>query len=258
MRALKVGIAAALLLAAMPPAATPEVMQQGSLRVSVDARLLPRTLPRLEAAPVGVKFSGRIATIDDTDPPQLRKIVLRLNRHGRMDTAGLPRCRLDLIQPARTEDALRACGSSLVGSGSFQADVALPDQSPYPSNGRILAFNGRLDGRPVIYVHIYGPEPLPISNVLTFELRKDNGRFGRKLVAELPRVAADWGFVSGLDLTLQRTYRRDGRVRSYLSALCPAPGNARSATFTLAQASFSFEGGATLGESLVRSCGVRG
>jgi len=256
-RALKVGVAAALLLAATPSAATPEVVQQGSLRVSVDAKLAPRTLPRHGAAPVGVEFSGRIATTDGTEPPQLRKIVLRLNRHGRIDTTGLPHCRLDLIQPARTEDALRACGSSLVGGGSFQADVALPDQSPYPSDGKILAFNGRLRGRPVIYIHIYGPEPLPISNVLTFELRKDDGQFGSKLVAELPQVAADWGYVSGLDLSLRRTYMRDGRKRSYLSASCPAPSGFRAATYSLARVSFGFGDGRTLSSTLTRSCGVR-
>jgi hypothetical protein len=256
-RALGLGIAAALLLAAVPSTATAEVVQQGSLRVSLDAELSPHALPRARSAPVGIEFSGQILTTDGADPPQLRRIVLRLNRHGRIDTAGLPRCRLDQIQPARTDEARQACGASLVGGGTFKADVALPDQSPYPSNGRILAFNGVLDGRPVIFVHIYGTEPLPTSNVLAFKLSKEGGQFGTKLVAELPQVASDWGFVSGLDLTLRRTFRRKGETRSYLSARCPAPEGFRAAPFTLAHVVFDFEDGRTLGAPLTRSCGVR-
>jgi hypothetical protein len=256
-RALKAGIAAALLLAALPAPAVPEVIQSEGLRVFFDAGLSPHALPRAEAVPVKAKFSGRIVSVDGSVPPQLQKIVLRLNRHGRIDTTGLPRCNYHQIQPASTEEARRSCGASLVGHGRFAADVALPDQSPYPSDGTILAFNGNLHGRPVIYAHIYGTEPLPTSNVLAFELHRESGGFGTRLVAELPRVAAEWGYVSGVSLTLQRKFKQAGETRSYISAACPAPPGLRAATFNLARVSFGFDDGRTLSSTLTRSCGVR-
>lgn len=257
MKALKIGVVAGLLLAATPHPANAEVIQKEGLRVSFDAALSPHALPRQGSAPVQASFSGRISSVDGQAPPQLQKVVLRLNRHGRLDPTGLPRCRLEQIQPASTADAKRVCGASLVGRGTFEANVALPDQSPYPSNGTILAFNGSLGGRPVIYIHIYGTEPLPTSNVLAFQIRRDSGRFGTRLVAVLPSVAADWGFVSGINLKLRRTFVRDGRKRSYLSASCPAPTGFRAVSYSLAQVSFEFDDGRTLGSTLTRSCGAR-
>ena len=64
---------------------------------------------------------------------------------------------------ASTAEAREACESSLIGAGTFEANVALPDQSPFPSNGKVLAFNGTLHGRAVIYAHVYGTEPVQIA-----------------------------------------------------------------------------------------------
>ena len=43
-----------------------------------------------------------------------------------------------------------------VGIGFFSANVLLREQSPFPSRGKILAFNGEVLGHPVIFGHIYG------------------------------------------------------------------------------------------------------
>ncbi len=236
--------------------ATAEVTQQGNLRVSFQGTLAPHQLPREGKAPVAVTLGGAIATTDGQAPPQLRTVALAINRNGRIDYRGLPRCQLHQIQPATTAEARSACGRSLVGSGSLQADVALPEQSPFPSDGQILAFNGTLAGRPVLFAHVYGTEPLPQSFTLAFRLERGQGRYGAIFVARLPRVAAAWGFVSGIALTLQRTFTYKGQRHSYLSAGCPAPKGFPGATFSFARASFGFEDGRRLSSSLVRSCGV--
>lgn len=248
---------AALGLAALASAGEAEVVQRGNLRVSFAGRVSPRALPRVGVAPVSVSLAGEVATTDGSPPPQLRTIALAINRHGRLDYEGLPRCNFHQIQPATTSEARAACRRSLVGSGSFEAHVALPEQSPFPSNGRVLAFNGNLHGRPVIYAHVYGTEPLPQSFVLPFRIRRARGAYATTLVARLPRVAAEWGYVSGISLTLRRSFSYRGRRHSYLSAGCPAPRGFPGATFALARASFGFEGGQTLSSTLTRSCGVR-
>lgn len=238
--------------------ATAEIAQQGTLRVSFEGRIAPHQLPRQGKAPVAVTLAGEIKTTDGQDPPQLRQITMAINRNGRLDYQGLPRCNFHQIQPASTVEAKEACRKSLVGRGTFSANVALPEQSPFPSNGTILAFNGNLHGKPVIYAHIYGIEPLPTSFVLPFKIRQGKGAYATTLVAELPRVAAEWGFVSGVSLTLERSFSYRGQRHSYLSAGCPAPQGFPGATFPFARAEFGFEDGRTLSSTLTRSCGVKG
>lgn len=236
-----------------------EVSQQGNLRVSFGGKIAPHKLPRFGAAPVAVSLSGNIATTDNSTPPQLRTITMAINRNGHLDSTGLPTCHFHQIQPTSTQEAREACPNSLVGTGFFEANVALPEQSPFPSNGKVLAFNGVLHGKPVVYAHIYGTEPLPTSFTLPFKLtRHRKGTYATVLTAQLPRVAAQWGYVSGVSLKLQRNFTYGGKRRSYISAGCPAPKGFPGATFTFARASFAFEGGRTLSSTMTRSCGVRG
>jgi hypothetical protein len=252
--ALALALAPIVLGAALAPA---EVTQKGDLRVAFEGKISPRALPRAGTAPVEVTLSGQIATTDQSPPPQLRKIALAINRNGRLDHRGLPACRYHQIQPASTREALAACRRSLVGSGRFKAKVLLPEQSPFPSNGKILAFNGTLHGAAVLYAHIYGVEPLPTSFTLPFAIKRTRGTYRTTLISRLPRVAAQWGFIDGIDLTLGRRFRRRGRTHSYLSAGCPAPAGFPGAVFPFARASFGFEDGRTLASTLNRSCVVR-
>lgn len=254
----KAAIAVALLCLATAAVTQAEVIRKGNLQVSYGGKIAPYNLPRVGAAPVSVSVSAKIKTTDELPPPQLRRIVLAINRYGQLDQHGLPACRFRQLQPATTSEARASCPGGVIGHGTFKAAVALPEQSPYPSEGTILAFNGRLRGKPVIYAHIYGTTPLPTSFTLPFEVkRRSKGTYGLTLIAELPQVAASWGYVRGLSLTLQRRFTYRGKKHSYLSAGCPAPKGFPGATFAFANASFGFENGAQMRTTLTRSCGVR-
>jgi hypothetical protein len=234
-----------------------EVVQLNGLRVSFRAKVAPNSLPRQGRAPVSVNLSGEISTVDGSEPPQLRTIQIAINRAAKLDYSGLPTCNYHQIQPASTAEAIEACPHSVVGEGSFRAAVALPEQSPFPSQGKIVAFNGLLHGKHVIYAHIYGTRPLPQSSLITFTIGRTNGVYRLLLSAELPQVAADWGHVSGVELTLGRIFASGGRERAYLSAGCPAPAGFSIATSSLVHASFGFDDGRVLQSTLVRNCRVR-
>jgi hypothetical protein len=249
---------ASILCLALAATTQAEVDQQGTLRVSFGAKIAPHKLPRTGQAPVSVSLSGDIETTDQSIPPQLRTITMAINKNGRLDSKGLPDCHFHQLQPASTTEAREACPNSLVGTGLFKANVALPEQSPFPSNGKILAFNGTLHQKPVIFAHIYGTEPLPTSFTLPFRISRTKGTYATILTAQMPRVAAQWGFINGVSLNLHRTYRYKGKARSYISAGCPAPKGFPGAVFAFARASFAFEGGQTLSSRMIRSCGVRG
>jgi hypothetical protein len=249
-------LAAALCFLSCGSLASAEVTQKGNLRVSFGGGIFPHALPRQGRRPVTVNLSGEIKTNDGLAPPQLRTISLAINRNGRLDYTGLPICHYHEIQPASTAEAIEACPRSVVGRGTFSAHVELPEQSPFPSAGKMIAFNGVLHGRHVVFAHIFGTKPLPQSSVVAFVVRRTRGAFGTTLVAQLPKVAAEWGYVSGVSLALNREYRYRGASRSFLSAGCPAPKGFSGAVFTFARASFDFEDGKNLSSTLTRSCGV--
>lgn len=254
-RAALLGVLAVLISGAA--LARAEVVQKGSLRVAFEGTFNPHALPRHDAAPVSVAISGRVSTVGRARPPQLRTISIEINRNAALDPGGLPVCRLEAIQPATSEGALAACGASFVGEGSFSANVELPEQSPFPARGKVLAFSGKLNGRPVVLAHVYGTDPVPTSYTLPFLIKSSRGRFGTVLSASLPQVTSDWGFVTGIDLRLDRRFRSRGKRRGYVSAGCPAPAGFTAATFPLVRASFSFAGGRTLSSVLNRTCRVR-
>jgi hypothetical protein len=247
-----------LCLLALSASAAAETAQKGDLRVSFEGKLSPHALPREGAAPVRVAVAGTIATTDGSAPPQLQKIEIAINRHGRFDPKGLAICPITQIQPATTADALAACRSSLVGEGSFSAKVLLPEQAPFPSAGKVYAFNGLFHGKPAILAHVYGTNPAPTSYTLPFVISHAKGTFGAVLSASLPRVTSEWGYVTGLAMSLGRSFTYKGQRRSYISAGCPAPKGFRGASFPLARASYGFAGGRRLSSTLMRSCGVRG
>jgi hypothetical protein len=256
MRAAVVSLALGALLVVGVGAVNAEVSQKGNLRVAVSAKIMPSKLPRTRTAPIAVTVSSEIKTTDGKQPPQLRSIDLTLNRNGKIDYTGLPVCNFSEIEPATTEEAISSCGRALVGDGTFSAHVALPEQSPFPSKGKIVAFNGKERGKPVIYAHIYGTEPLPQSSVIVFHL-KNGGKGATKLVANLPLAGASWGSVTGISLTLQRRFTYRQQQRSYLSAGCPAPGGFPGTTFELAHVLLGFQDGRNLNSTVTRSCTVR-
>jgi hypothetical protein len=238
-----------------PTASASETVQHGKFRVGVNASLAPKKLPRTGTAPVHFSLEAKISATKGSVPPQLRTIGVEINRNGRIEPKGLPTCEVNQIQPATSEAALEACGASLVGTGSFSAKVLISQQAPFPSNGKVYAFNGTWKGRPAILAHVYGTKPVPTSSTIPFVIGKaGKGEYGAKLTASLPQVTSKWGYVTGISMRLGKTFTSHGERRSYLSAGCPAPKGFPGASFPLSRTSFAFEGGKKLSQVLSRSC----
>ena len=235
------------------------IVQRGNLRVTVSGKLSPKRLPRDRVAPIAVSVGGAISTTDASLPPQLKKLRIELNRHGRLDYAGLPTCVYSKIQPGSTSRALAGCRSALVGKGSFTANITLAGQEPYPTRGRLLVFNSLRGGKPVLYGHIYSSSPFATSFVIVFKIQRlGKGTYGTALDAPLPKAMDAWGRLTGLEMTLNRRYNYKGRSHSYISSGCPAPRGFPGAVFPLARTSFTFDGGTKLSSTLTSTCKVRG
>jgi hypothetical protein len=232
-----------------------EVTRKGDLIVSFGGSIAPRSLPRSGTTPIGVSLEGRVRTADRGVPPSLRRISLEINRSGVLYDRGLPSCSIAKLQATPTAEALAECGDARVGGGHVDGQVVIPDQAPFPFHGRVVAFNGRLrGGRPAILAHLYSPVPLSLTFVIAFRVRRISGTYGTRLLAVVPPRTRRLMHVTRLVLHLRRTYVYGGRRRSYLSAGCPAPAGFPGATFPLARASYTFDNGATLTSTLVRTC----
>jgi hypothetical protein len=258
MRRAALAILAMLAMLGFGALAQAETVQKGNLRVAFEGKLAPKSLPRSGQAPVTVSVSAEVSSTTDKAPPPLRKMAIAINRYGRIDTDGLPVCKLDQIQPATTEDALAICRRSLVGEGKFLANVLLRGQAPFPNNGKVYAFNGEVDGKPAILAHVYGTKPAPASFTLTFVLGRAKGTFGTTLTATLPPVKSGAGYITGIFLSLGKTFTSHGKRHSYITASCPAPKGFSGATFPFAKAEVGFQGGQKLGSTLTRNCKAKG
>lgn len=238
-------------------AATAAVVQRDGIRITVLSQVMPFKLPRNTPAPVAVFIAGHIATPSGKLPPQLKRMTVRVNRHGLLQSRGLPTCRLRQVKTASTERALSLCGDALIGSGRFWASIVLPDQRPYPTRGRLLVFNGRQKGKPALLAHIFTASPFPTSFVIPFGItRGRKGRYGTQLSAYFPKALGSWGFVDRIKLTLSRKYRSGGRALSYFNAACPAPEGATITAYPLAEASFYFSGRRPISLEISKSCRV--
>ncbi len=250
----------ALLLVALLCAAvaSAELSQKGTLRISFDGDITPRSLPRDKPAPVTLRVEGAIGTTDGTQPPPVQRIEIALNRAGQLSTVGLPACTSRLLQSTSTDVALERCRPALVGTGNFLANVQFPNAAPIPAGGRMLAFFGLQNGKRALLLHLYITSPTQVTFVLPLVISNaGKGEFGTLLSAKVPRLAGGLGSVTEIDLTVNRQYTYKGQRRSFISASCAAPSGFTAGIFTLAQGRFHFAGGEVLETTLTRNCRVR-
>lgn len=248
----------ALLALGVATAAYSAVRQRGDLRITVRSQISPYRLPRVGTAPIKVSVAGHIAAVKGGIPPQLQRMEIKVNRHGVLQSLGLPVCPIPRIQTASSRRALELCTGALIGSGRFWAHIVLTDQPPYPTRGRLLIFNGRRGGQPLLLAHIYTANPFPSSFVVAFAIRRlDKGRYGTELTATLPQALGDWGYVDRIKLNLKREYAYGGRTLSYFNAGCPAPKGVDRAAYPLALSTFYFAAQKPLPVRVPKSCGVR-
>jgi hypothetical protein len=215
--------------------------QEGNLRVQVQGKIAPRSLPRDGVAPISVSVTGKVSTTDESLPPQLRQMKIEINRNGRLEYRGLPVCKLHQIQPATNQRALSACRQSLVGQGTFNAYIVLKGEAPYPAEGRLLVFYGQDHGKPLLLGHIYLSQPFASSFVIPFEIESHKGgNYGTVLNADLAKALGSRRYLTGIELNLDRRFSANGARHSFFSSGCPAPKGIGEAVFSMVRTSFEF------------------
>lgn len=248
--------AALLLTLVLAATVRAELTERGDLFVRFQGGIDPTALPRTERAPIAVEVTGRVKTLSGDRPPALRSIKIELNKGGELNSWGLPKCRYSQLVAVTPPRARAACGDALVGSGTYDARTAFPEQETFPAHGKILAFNGTYRGQEAILAHVFGNNPAPITRVVVFYVHRKAGTYGTVISGTLSDAVNHYGYVVGLSLRFHRLYEFRGQSRSYLSAACAAPSGFSAASFPFARASMGFADGRTLSSALTRSCRV--
>lgn len=197
-------------------------------------------------APIALGLSARVTSADGSAPPALHEVSLELDRHITADATGIAICpRRNLKGPSPEE----RCRSALVGKGTMDVFVHLPEQSPFTARSKLFAFNaGIKHGTPTIFLYAYLASPVSAAVIATIGATKiDQGRYGTKWLFAFPTITDGYGSITKLNLEIGRRFRSLGEEKSYLLARCPDGHlDARAASV--------FADGSAQMDSFVRSC----
>lgn len=214
--------AAALALLATTGTATALKVRVGDLILNADGGFSPTALPKYRDAPITLRGGGRLSTLSGELPPIAETLVIEFDRHGSVQTRGLPVCRASKLQATTVPRARRNCRDSIVGKGFGRAVVAFPEQAPIPISSPITLFNGpRRQGNPTVYAHAFTTVPVPTAFVVPIEIERINkGVYGYRTKARIPKIAGGAGHGISLRGKVGRRWTFKGRRHSYVNARC--------------------------------------
>jgi len=249
LRTLAVGAAVLLVGAAGAQAIKPRI---GNIVIGGDDAFSPTTLPKHENAPIKLFGHATFKTTDGTRPSPLRRLVLEFDKHGAVETRGLPKCTMAKLVATTTKQARELCPGAIVGTGFGTALVELPEQRGIEASSPLTLFNGPVKhGNPTVLGHAHIDYPGPTTYVILIEIQKiHNGRYGFKTVANFPRIVNDYGSAISGHLKIGREWTYKGQRLSYANAHC-ADGRLQ------AKAQFSFKDGSFVEGTIFKPCKAR-
>lgn len=257
-KSLAVVLAALLALGALvavgaATAAKPTVVRAGNLVLKLNGGVAPKALPKKKMAPVALRISGNISTVDGSHPPAARTIIADFDKHGRVNAKGLPVCRSGQLQSRNSGAAKKACPKAIVGSGKTTVRVQFPEQRPFYASGPLVLFNGGVRGKvTTMFIHAYVSVPTPTAIITKVKIKSvRKGRFGTRAIATIPKIAGGSGSVTRFAMKIQRNFRFKGQKQSYLLARC---ANGRF----FAKGNVAFTDGTRVTGTVIRGCRSKG
>ena len=228
-------------------------LQAGNLLVIGEGGFSPTLLPKKVDAPITIFGKGRLDTVDGTLPPILKTIEFEFDKHGSVQTLGLPVCTAGKLQATTVPQARKLCPGAIVGKGFGHAIVKFPEQAPIPVSSPITIFNGpRIKGDPSVLAHFYTTVPVAVAFVVPVRIETiHNGRYGYRVNAVIPKIANGAGIPISGSITIGRKWTYKGVKHSYVNARCP-DGRLQ------ARGKFSFDDGSVLRGSFLNPCQTKG
>lgn len=194
----------------------------GNLVLDAEGGFAPKTLPRHENAPIKAWGGGKISTVSGELPPILKSFQLEFDRHGAVDTQGLPHCTKAKLVATTVAAARRACKDAIVGKGFGRAVVKFPEQGPIDVGSPITLFNGpKKGGDDTVIAHAHLDYPGPTTFIVPIVIEKvHHGVFGYRVNVEIPKIAGGYGHPLAGNAKVGRIWTYKGKTHSYISARC--------------------------------------
>lgn len=232
--------------------ATAIKLRIGNIIIVGDGGFSPTKLPKHENAPIKLFGHATFKTVDGTRPSPLRVLTLEYDKHGAVETRGLPKCTMGKLVATTTPQARKLCPGAIVGTGFGTGVVELPEQKPIEVSSPLTLFNGpEKHGNPTVLGHAHIDYPGPTTYVISIEIQKvHHGRYGFKTVANFPKLVNGYGSPISGHLTIGKEWNYHGQRLSYANAHC-ADGRLQ------AKAEFSFEDGSFVEGTVFKPCTVR-
>ena len=121
-------LAVALVCAAAAVAVSSQI---GNLKVSATAEFQPRAFPEHGTLPATMSSIVRIKTVNGEQPPALKTLLFEIDKHGKLNTKGVPTCTVAKLEGTTPEEARKRCAGALVGTGVGKARVEIPGKPPF-------------------------------------------------------------------------------------------------------------------------------
>jgi len=246
---LKANILAVAALLLLVGSAVAIKLRSSNLVITTDGGFTPTTLPKHGFAPIRLHGFGKIETDDGSPPPVLETVTIFFDKHGAVETRGLPTCTPGKLAATTTSQARKLCPGAIVGKGFGKAVVIFPEQGPISASSPITLFNAKpVHGNPVVLAHAHLTVPGPTTFVVPIEIQKVHaGRYGFKTVAKIPKIAGGYGIPLYARIAVGRTWKYKGQTLSFANAGCP-DGRLQ------AKGEFRFKDGTFLQGSLFKPC----
>lgn len=242
----------ALIVLAVGSSADAIKLRAGDIIIYAEGRFSPTKLPKHENAPITIHGGGRITTVSGGLPPILHTIDIEYDRHGSIETVGLPHCRAGQLEATTVDQARAKCRGAIVGKGRGKAIVKFEEQAPIPASSPITIFNGpKKKGDYTVLAHAYLEQPVATTFIVPVVIEKiSKGIYGYRTQATIPRIAGGAGVPVSGELTIGKKWTHKGVKRSYIKARCET-GRLQ------ARGQFTFKDGTFLSGTFLRPCTVR-
>ncbi len=233
-----VGVVLGLLAIVATANAFKVTVRAGNLVLEAEGDFTPKALPKHKNAPIITHGGGKLSTVSGELPPILDTFVLEFDKHGALDTTGIPFCTRGKLVATDVAAARRACKDAIVGTGFGSAVVKFPEQGPIKVGSPITLFNGpKKGGDYTIIAHAHLDYPGPTTFIVPIVIEKiHKGVYGYRVKVTIPKIAGGYGHPISGSATVGRKWTYKGKKHSYINARC------ETGHFQV-RGEFSFKGG---------------
>jgi hypothetical protein len=197
-------------------------VRSGNTELIFGATFAPKALSRTAPTPIAVRLWARVKSLDGATPTVVSELAFDADENTAVDLSGFPTCSGGRRE-TRTANPLKGCTDAIVGAGTAVLDFHFPETSPMPVKAQLTIYNGGgKAGVTTLFARAYTTAPITTAVVIPIRLGKiKEARFGGGAVVVGPKTAGENISLTSFTARIGRSFLRNGKRVSILTAKCP-------------------------------------